>query len=284
MSTKPGPSVRRRQLGAMLRKLRNDAGKSRKDAADWIEISESNISRIELGRQAIKVASVRALSQLYNLDADTTEALVKLAREANQRGWWAAYRQTIPEWARQVVGYEADAVELWNYQAEYIPGLLQTPDYLRAITRVAHPEITGDELERLVTLRRERQSQLKDGQPNARYYLNEAVLRRWPTDDPATMRGQLDYVVEASKREYVSIRVVPFSAGLHSAMSSSFVMLQFPDEDRPAFVYIEHDRGSVYQEDPGDVERYMFIADELDKVAMSQNDTRDLLVELARKP
>lgn len=112
MAKKPGPSVRRRQLGAMLRQLRQDAGTSRKDAAEWLEIGEPTLSKIELGRQAIKGPHVRLLCQLYDVDSSTVDTLLRLAREANQRGWWTAYRNTVPSWFRHYVGLESDAADI----------------------------------------------------------------------------------------------------------------------------------------------------------------------------
>lgn len=281
MSKRPGPSVRRRQLGAMLRQLRIDAGKTRKDAATWLEIGEPTVSKIELGKQAIKGPSVRLLCQLYDADAGTVDTLLRLAREANQRGWWSQYRETVPDWFRQFVGLEGDASVMWEYQSEYVPGLLQTPAYVDAITRALEPSYSDEQIARRVELRKKRQMQIDGGQPPQMHiYLNEAVIRR-VVGGAEVMREQLGVLAESAKRDHISIRIVPFSAGAHPAMSGSFVMMQFPDEDAPAFAYVENRRGAVYQEDPGDIESYTVLLDQLASVALSEDDSRAMLADAA---
>ncbi|MBK0866721.1 helix-turn-helix domain-containing protein [Saccharopolyspora sp. HNM0986] len=266
----------------MLRGMRENAGKTRKDAADWLEVGEPTVSKIELGRQAIKAPNVRLLCQLYDVDAGTGESLLRLAREANQRGWWTAYRDTLPEWFRQFVGLEGDAVEFWEYQSEFVPGLLQTRSYIEAITTASRPDIGDDELAKVVRVRRERQALLEGAEPpRLNVYLNEAVLRR-VVGGPQVMREQLDQLVAASREDRTRVRVVPFSAGAHAAMASSFVLMQFPDDDSPAFAYIENDRGAVYQEDPGDIDRYTVMLDQLAEVSMGVAESRAALDEAAR--
>lgn len=282
MTKRPGPSVRRRQLGAMLRKIREDAGKARKDAAEWLEIGEPTISKIELGRQAIKGPNVRLLCQLYDVDASTVDTMLRLASEANQRGWWTAYRDTVPDWFRQFVGLEGDAEVMWEYQAEYVPGLLQTPAYVDAITRAVEPDYTDDMVARRVELRQTRQAQLDDVRPpEMRTYINEAVLYRLVGDDEV-MREQLDYLVECSKQEHITIRILPFRVGAHAAMDGSFVMMQFPEEESPAFAYVENRRGGVYQEDPGDIKAYTVLVDQLAEVAVSEEDSREMISKASR--
>lgn len=275
-----GPSVRRRQLGAMLRTLREEAGKSRRAAADWLEIGEPTISKIELGKQAIKGPNVRLLCQLYDVDANNVDTLLRMAKEANQRGWWTAYRDTLPDWARQYVGLEGDAEVMWEYQSQFVPGLLQTPSYVEAITRASRPDITDGALQRVISLRQERQSQLDNQPPKIRAFLDEAVLRR-TVGSSEIMREQLHTLDEASQQDHITLRVVPFGAGAHAAMASSFVLLQFPEEDAPAFAYLENDRGSVYQEDPGDVARYTFMVGQLGDIALSETDSRALIGDVA---
>lgn len=263
----------------MLKQFRRESGKTVKDAAAWLGMGESNVSKIEGAKQQIKVQTVRALCQFYDIDESKAGYLVKLAAESNQRGWWTAYRDTVPDWFRQFVGLEADALDLWNYESEYVPGLLQTPDYVRALLRSTRTDLTEDDIDKAIQLRRERQERL-DGQhpPRLHFYLNEAVIRR-PIGDSSVMREQLESLVESSKLDHITLRVLPFSAGPHPAMFGSFVMMQFPDEEAPAFVYVEHERGAIYQEDPGDVDRFTVIVDELERLSLSPEDTREILFE-----
>lgn len=281
MTKEPGPSVRRRQLGAMLKQLRRESDKTIKDSAAWLGMGESNMSKIEGAKQQIKVQTVRALCQFYDVDASKADYLVKLANESNERGWWTAYRDTVPDWFRQFVGLEADALDLWNYEAELVPGLLQTSNYVRAITKAARPDASEDDLEQYVELRRERQERI-DGNhpPRLHFFISEAVIRR-PLVDRDAWREQIEHLVESSKLDHIDLRIVPFSAGPHSGMLGSFVMMQFPEEEAPAFVYIEHERGAVYQEDPGDTDRYTVIVAELEGVSLSPEDSREMLSEAA---
>ncbi|GAA2339786.1 helix-turn-helix transcriptional regulator [Saccharopolyspora halophila] len=282
MTKQPGPNVRRRQLGATLSELRRQSGKTIKDAAGWLGMTESNVSKIEKARQTVKPPTLRALGQLYDLDAAKVDYLLRLANEANQRGWWTAYRDTVPDWFRQFVGLEADAEVIWEYQAELVPGLLQTPAYVRAIARAARPAAADEDLDKSVALRRERQERI-DGEhpPKLRFFLNEAVIRR-PVGRPEEWRHQLECLVEASRLPHVELRVLPFAAGQHAAMLGSFVMMRFPDEESPAFVYVEHDRGAIYQEDPGDIERYTVNVADLEQRSAGPEGTRAMLLEAVR--
>ncbi|WP_190816986.1 helix-turn-helix domain-containing protein [Saccharopolyspora pogona] len=267
----------------MLRQLRHESGKTVKDAAAWLGMGESNVSKIEKAKQTIKAQTVRALCQLYDVDASKVDYLLKLAAEASQRGWWTAYRDTVPEWFRQFVGLEADALDLWNYEAEHVPGLLQTEGYVRALLRANRADMRDDEVHRQVHLRRERQQRLDGGQPpRLHFFLNEAVIRR-PVGGPEVMAEQYAHLIKCSKLDHIELRIVPFSAGSHPAMLGSFVMMQFPEEDAPAFVYVEHERGAIYQEDPGDIDRYTVIVAELDRLSLSPDDSREMLKEAANE-
>lgn len=281
MTKRPGPSVRRRQLGAMLRQLRNYAAVSRKDAAEWLGVTDQNMSKIELGKSAIKDGTVRSLCQLYDVEANDLDTLLRLARESTQRGWWSAYRDTLPDWARQLVGQEGDAQDFWSYEAELVPGLLQTAGYVAAINEALDPEMSDEQIARAQELRRERQERLDDEEPpRLHFYLNEAVLRR-VVGSPAVMAEQLRYLVEASRLEHVSLRVLPFTVGAHAAMMGSFVLIQFPEEDSPAFAYVENDRGATYQENSGDLDRYTVMVEMLDKSALDEHESRALIEQQA---
>lgn len=194
-------------------------------------------------------------------------------------GWWTAYRDTVPDWFRQFVGLESDALDIWNYEAEHVPGLLQTSSYVRALFSANRPDMTEEGIEQQVHLRRERQERLDGGEPpRLHFYINEAIIRR-QIGEPDVMREQLDHLVAASKLDHLTLRIVPFSAGLHPAMTGAFVMMQFPEEDAPAFVYVESERGGVYQEDPGDIDRFTVVVDTLDRLALSPEDSRGMLAE-----
>ncbi len=281
MSATRGPTVRRRQLGLELRRLRESAGKTPREAADWLEISTSTLSKIELGRQAIKGTHVRLLTQLYGVGAPDADTLLRLAREANQRGWWAAYGDTVPDWVRTYVGLEEDASELWVYESGLMLGLFQTPAYAEAITAATRPGADAEELARLVAFRTARQERLfGDRAPRLRVVLDEAVLRRL-VGGPAVMREQLDHLKEVAQLPHVTVLVQPFSAGAHPSIGAAFTLLRFAGTLSMNCVYLEVDRGALYLERPADVDRYAAMFEQLSSTALSAAESRQLVARLA---
>ncbi len=282
MTTGPGPTVRRRQLGKELRRLREGAGKTITEAAQWVGIKPPTVSKIENGRQAIRPTNVRLLLQLYGIGAPDADTLIRLAGEANQRGWWASYGDTVPDWFRNFVGLEADASEINGYDSELVPGQLQTAEYAEAVILAARPNATGDELRRRVTFRHERQERLAGSTPpRLHFVLNEAVLRR-PVGGAEAFRKQLEHLAEVTRLPHVDVQVLPFSAGPHAAMGETFRVVRFPgDEAGLDFVYQENDRGALYLERPADVDHYQTIFDQLTAVALSSSETRKFLAKVS---
>lgn len=279
-----GPTVRRRQLGLELRRLREAAHKSPREAADWLQVTTSTLSKIELGRQAIKGTHVRLLTQLYDVGAPQADTLLRLAREANQRGWWAAYGDTVPDWVRTYLGLEEDAAELWAYESGLILGLFQTPAYADAITAAAHPDLDVAERQRMVAFRSDRQRRmLNNHTPNLRVVLDEAALHR-SVGGKDVMRDQLRHLIEVSKLPHVRLAVQPFTAGAHSSIGSSFTLLRFADTVVSMnCVYLENDRGALYLERPGDVDRYSWMFEQLSATALSPEASRELVATLGAK-
>ena len=281
MSATRGPTLRRRQLGLELRRLREAAGKTPREAAEWLDVSTSTLSKIELGRQAIKGTHVRLLTQLYDVGAPEADTLLRLAREANQRGWWAAYGDTVPDWVRTYIGLEQDASELWAYESGLVLGLFQIPAYAEAITAAAHPDAGPEELARLGTFRTARQQRLfGDRAPSLRVVLDEAVLHRL-VGGPAVMREQLAHLTEVVQLPHVTVSVHPFSAGAHPSIGSAFTLLRFADTLGMNCVYLENHRGALYLERPADVDHYAAVFEQLSKTALSADESLDLIARLA---
>ncbi|MGH3885791.1 MAG: helix-turn-helix domain-containing protein [Pseudonocardiaceae bacterium] len=283
MSAARSQTVRRRQLGRELRRLREAAGKSAQEAADWAGVSTSTLSKIERGSQAVKTGHVRLLAQLYGVGAPEADTLIRLAREANQRGWWAAYGDTVPDWVRTYLDLEQDASELWAYESGLMLGLFQTPAYAEAITAATHPETSTDELARLVAFRTARQQRLfGDRAPSLRVVLDEAVLRRL-VGGPAVMREQLKHLSEVARLPHVSVVVQPFSAGAHPSIGSAFTLLRFADADTAGMncVYLENAQGTLYLERPGDVDRHAAMFEQLSESALSADESLELVTTLA---
>jgi len=281
MVTGPSPTVRRRQLGMELRRLRDAAGKTQQDAADWLGIPATGISKMENGKQRVTQAYLKLLLQLYEVGSPDAEALDRLRRESGQRGWWADYGKTVPKWFADYVGMETVAAEVWTYESEFIPGLLQTPQYTEAVNVALDPTRTPSEIQRIVQLRASRQQRLTDGDPLVlRAVINEAALRR-EVGGPDVMRAQARRLAEAAALPNVTVQVLPFSAGAHRGMRGAFTALRFPEEPMNT-VYLELDRAALYLEAPSEIARYATIFERLASLALDADGTAKLLDQVER--
>jgi transcriptional regulator with XRE-family HTH domain len=259
-----GPTVRRMLLGAQLRRLREAKGVSREDAGWAIRASESKISRMELGRVSFKERDVVDLLTLYGV-ADEAErgVLLTMTKEANAPGWWQPYADLLPNWFQSYLGLEAAAALIRTYEVQFIPGLLQTDDYARAVIMIGHGDASTEEIDRRVGLRMARQQLLtRPDPPQLWAVLDEAVLRR-PIGGPKVMRAQMEALIEASRLPNVRLQVIPFDAGGHAAMGGGFSILRFPAQDLPDVVYIEHLTSGLYLDKPEDVDHYAAAAGRL---------------------
>jgi transcriptional regulator with XRE-family HTH domain len=261
--TMTGSTVPRRQLGRYLRDLRNAAGVTVKDAARGLEWSEAKMWRIETGQTSLRSLDVEAMCRIYGARAETTKALMSLAKETKAKGWWQAYGDAVPEWFDLFVGLEAAASRLFQYEQELVPGLFQTEDYARTLIVADNPGVAQAEIDRRVGLRMARQALVRRpiDPPTLQVALNESVLR-WPVGGIGTMVAQLERLVEASELPNVSLRVIPFSGGRHPGMlSGSFNILRFPlngngEESEPPTVYADLFTGALYLDKPGEIKRY----------------------------
>jgi hypothetical protein len=252
-----GPTVLRMLLGAHLRRLREAAGVSREDAGWEIRSSESKISRMELGRVGFKERDVADLLALYGMDDEEERTrLLALAREANTPGWWHRFGDVLPGWFQSYLGLEAAAALIRSYEVQFVPGLLQTRDYARAVVMLAHGDARPESIDRRVRLRLERQQLL--GRTDAPLFwavVDEAVLRR-PIGGPVVMREQIEALIQATKFPNVRLQVIPFHVGGHAAAGGAFTILRFPDDDLPDVVYIEQLTSALYLDKRDDVDHY----------------------------
>ncbi|MEV4251540.1 helix-turn-helix transcriptional regulator [Spirillospora sp. NPDC049652] len=285
MAVGSSPTVRRRRLAAELKALRLSKGMTGVEASRRMEADPSWISRIESGRRGIKTRDLRLLLDVYEVeDEEYREGLLDLARQAKQRGWWHTYTDVIPDDFQDYVGLEAEADSLRVYQAELVPGLLQTSDYHRALLQIPPSKPSEDEIERRVQLRLARQQRLtaEDRRLDLWVVLNEAVLRR-VIGGAETMATQLTHLVEAGELSNVTIQVLPFSAGAHQAMTGSFVALGFPETADADLVYIEQQVGTLYVEDAGQVRPYTVAFDHLRAMALSPENSLRLIADVAKE-
>ncbi|KXK59118.1 XRE family transcriptional regulator [Micromonospora rosaria] len=252
-----GPTVLRMLLGAQLRRLREGCGVTREGAGWEIRASESKISRMELGRVGFKERDVSDLLTLYGVkDPHERESLLKLARDANNPGWWHRYGDVLPTWFQSYLGLEAAAALIRSYEVQFVPGLLQTRDYARAVVSLGHRRATPDELDRRVDLRIQRQQLLhRPDPPQLWAVVDEAALRR-PIGGREVMRGQLTALIEATRAPHVRVQVIPFDAGGHAAAGGAFTILRFGDQDLPDIVYIEQLTSAIYLDKREDLDFY----------------------------
>ncbi|MER7243557.1 helix-turn-helix transcriptional regulator [Kribbella sp. NPDC000426] len=278
-----GPTALRVILGAHLRRMRAAAGISRSDAGWEIRSSESKISRMELGRVGLKERDVGDLLSLYGLDDDEErERLLRLAREANNPGWWHRYGDVLPSWFHSYLDLEAAAQLIRVYELQFIPGLLQTPEYIRAVVQLGRGMIPADEVERRVTLRTNRQGVLTRPEPVRLWaVVDEAVLRR-PIGGVKSMIEQLNYLIDASQLPNVTLQVMPFSVGGHAATGGAYSILRFPEQDLPDMVYIEHLTSALYLDKLEDLDQYTATMEALCVAAPPPNKTRDILTDIRK--
>jgi transcriptional regulator with XRE-family HTH domain len=276
-----GPTVLRILLGAQLRRLRESKTITREDAGYEIRASGSKISRMELGRVSFKERDVADLLTLYGVSNDAErEALLGLARQANNPGWWHHYGDILPPWFQSYLGLEAAASLIRTYEIQFVPGLLQTPEYARAVILLGHAGATADEIDRRVELRRQR-AQILDRleAPQLWAVIDEAVLRR-PIGGADVMRAQIEFLIEAAKKPNVRLQIIPFHAGGHAAAGGPFAILRFPEPELPDVVYVEQLTSAIYLDKRDDVDHYAIAMERVCIDAEPPNHTQEILGKL----
>ncbi len=279
-----GPTVLRMLLGAHLRRLREARGITREDAGWEIRSSESKISRMELGRVSFKERDIEDLLTLYGLDdPEERERLLTLARDANTPGWWHQYGGVFPTWFQSYLGLESAAAIIRTYEVQFVPGLLQTRDYARAVVMLAHGRSGRQEIEKRVDLRMARQQVLvRPDPPQLWVVVDEAALRR-PIGSPAILRAQVEALLEANEQPNIRLQVLPFHVGGHAGAGGAFTILRFPDQDLPDVVYVEQLNSALYLEKREDVEHYTKAMERLCVEAEPPDHTAKVLGNLLRE-
>src|SRR5215469_12998974 len=278
-----GPTVLRILLGAQLRRLREAANITREDAGYHIRASGSKISRLELGRVSFKERDVSDLLELYGVDATTKEQLVQLTAEANATPWWQKYREVVPDWFHVYVGLEEAASLIRVYEVQFVPGLLQTEEYARAVVMQGSPNLAPEEVESRVAVRMGRQHLFaRENPPRLWAIVDEAALRR-PMGGREVLAGQIKRLIDAVGEPNITLQVMPFKYGGHAAEGGAFTMMRFPEADLPDMVYMEYLTGAHYIDRPDDVEVYAAVMERLSVAGTSPEKTRDILNEILRE-
>jgi transcriptional regulator with XRE-family HTH domain len=274
--------VQRLVLGGHLRRLREKAHLTTEQAADAIRASHSKISRIEHGRVSFKERDITDLLTLYGVTSPTERlGLLTLAKEANMPGWWAGYSDILPHWLEPYFGLEAAATFIRAYELQFVPGLLQTPDYARAVIRLGNA-VSEDEIARRTEARIGRRAVLdRDDPPRKWAVIDEAALRR-PIGGKAVMREQVKHLIEMAEHPAVTLQVLPFGAGGHRALGGPFTILRFAEPDLRDVVYIEQLTSALYLDKATEVDSYLEVMEQLCLQADPVDKTQDILADILR--
>jgi hypothetical protein len=280
-----GPAVRRRKLGAELRALRARTGLTSGEAATLVGWHQSKVSRIETGASGVKPTDVRLLLDAYGTeDPELRELLLVLAGSEDGDGrqnWWHAYRGVLPPTYRDFISLESQASGIRTLETSVVPGLLQTPEYARAVTRAAVGTLQEAQLDALVEVRLARQDVLHADPPlELSAVLDEAVLRR-EVGGPEVMARQLDKLLDAARLPQVQLQVLPFAAGAHIGVTGPFVIFSFPSRSDLDVVVLDHLTSSLYLERKEDLQAYSEAFNALRIRALSPEDSLDYIAALA---
>ena len=271
-------------LGAQLRRLRETSGVSRDDAGYHIRASGSKISRMELGRVSFKERDVTDLLEYYGItDPAEKEKLVQLTREANATPWYQKFQDVVPDWFHVFVGLEEAAQLIRVYEVQFVPGLLQTEEYARAIITQGAPGVDKDEVDRRVALRMGRQKLLtRDNPPRYWVIMDEAALRR-PMGGRDVHVKQIERLIDLVGEPNITLQVMPFKYGGHAAEAGAFTIMRFPETDLPDVVYMEYLTGAHYIDKPEEVERYAAVMERLSVAGTSPDRTREILGQMLKE-
>ncbi len=285
MTALQSPIGSRRRLGAELRRLRTTTGLTLDDVAEQMTCSTSKISRLETGKGIPKAPDVRELMRLYGVVSDTErDLLLRLVRDSRQQGWWEPLTEGVqPE--RFVMdaparypALETEAKAVRSFEVALLNGLLQTPQYTRAVLTAVLPGHGPSEIDRLVELRRRRQEALVDRDPplELSVVLDEAALLR-AVGSPQIMVEQLQFVLDRSTQPNIDLRILPFEVGFHRAHLGEFVVLEFPPGAGSDVVYITSHAGDTYLETPSDVDLYKDLIADVTRRALDPDASRDCI-------
>ena len=258
-----GPTVQRLILGGHLRRLREDASITTEQAADAIRGSHSKISRMEHGRVGFKDRDIADLLTLYGVTSDEErQALLKLAREANTPGWWQGYSDILPHWVEPYFGLEAAASFIRIYELQFVPGLLQTQGYARALIQMGNAA-TEEDVKRRAEARIARQEILtRENPPRLWAVMDEGALRR-SLGGKAVMREQIRHLADMCGHPAVTLQILPFQVGAHPAMGGPFTILRFSEPDLRDVVYIEQLTSALYLDKPAELDSYLEVMEQL---------------------
>ncbi|MDN3286896.1 helix-turn-helix transcriptional regulator [Streptomyces thermocarboxydus] len=277
-----GPTTRRRQLGADLRRLRELAGLTLEEAGARVGISKATLSRYETKEGVVKWPAVDALCREYGATDEERLALVELAKGARIQGWWRSLADPIPESMNLMLTLEDEVVREDHYACMYVPGLLQTRAYAEAVHRASEVRCEEREVQHMVDIRMKRQELLeRQDPPHLWAVIDEAALRR-RVGGRDVMREQLKHLLTMTERSRITVQVLPFDRGAHAAAVGSFAVLrgQAPELD---VVYVDLLGGGLFMEKPEELERYKLAFEYLSAQALDFESSTDLIDRISKE-
>jgi transcriptional regulator with XRE-family HTH domain len=279
-----GPTVRRRRLGAELRRLREAHSLKLEEVAERLGLAPSTLSRIETGKAPTKSAYLSALLDQYQVDdPGARKVLVDMAREGHRKGWWSIYDDVLPSGFDIYVGLEAEASGLRSYETDVVHGLLQTTDYALAVLRELRPRDTEEQLQRVVDMRMQRQRLLDQDPPlDLWLILDEGAIRR-NVGGSEVMRHQLEQLVQASRWANVTLQILSFASGAHAGLTGPFAILEFPERTDSDVAYTESVGGMIYLEKDREVRACVEAFDRMRAAALSPVASVDLIQQVSRE-
>lgn len=276
---RPAPTVGQVVLGRRLQELREAAGIKREEAAQVLRVAPATVRRMEMAEVALKVPYVQVLLTTYGVPEEEADAFVALTEEANQPGWWQRFHDVLPEWFSLYVSLEGAAGLIRSYEPHFVPGLLQTEDYARAVLEAGTIGQTGPEtIERHVSLRMARQGLLeRDNPPHLWVIMDETVLRRPVSMRGEVMREQLDRLLEFGERDRVTLQVAEFDNGPHPGTYAPFSLFRFTEPELPDMVFTEYLTGALYLDSRTEVSAHLEVLDHMTAHAASAQRTKKIL-------
>ncbi|MGW5969326.1 helix-turn-helix domain-containing protein [Streptomyces sp. NPDC055186] len=278
------PTVGQVVLGRRLLDLRESAGLKREEAARVLRVAPATIRRMETAEVALKIPYLQLLLKAYGVSEEETDAFVRLAEDANRPGWWQRFHEILPGWFSMYVSLEGAATLIRSYEPHFVPGLLQTEDYARAVLRSgAIGQTSPEDIEGHVALRMQRQELLaRDDAPRLWVVMDETVLRR-PVGGPEVMRAQIDRLLDATRMSNVTLQVAPFAGGPHPGTYGPFVLFRFGMPELPDMVYSEYLTGAVYLDARAEVATHLEVMDRMAAQAATAHRTKVILRDLRKE-
>lgn len=278
-----GPTTRRRQLGADLRRLREGKGLTLEEAGARVGISKATLSRYETKEGSVKWPAIDALCREYDVTDVERLALVELAKGAKIQGWWRSLADPIPDSMNLMLTLEDEVVREDHYACMYIPGLLQTRAYAEAVHRASEMQCSEREVQHMVDIRMKRQELLhRDEPPHIWCVIDEAAIRR-SVGGREVMRGQLQHLLALAELPHITVQVLTFSTGAHAAAVGSFAILRGPAPDLDV-VYVDVLSGGLFMEKQQELERYRLAFQYLSAQALDLESSAALIRRISKEP